>query len=85
MNNTKIGSIIAFENDKTYVVFDSIVQDDTEYLYMATTTEPLEIMFAKKSVDASSETDIVTIGDKVEKDKVLKLLIEKSKSNNTKQ
>ncbi len=83
MNNTKIGSIIAFENDKTYVVFDSIIEGDTEYLYMATTSEPLEIMFAKKPVDASGETDIVTIGDKAEKDKVLSFLIEKSKSNNS--
>ena len=46
MDNIKIGSTIDFENGKSYVVFDSIVEDQTEYLYMATAFEPLEIMFA---------------------------------------
>lgn len=37
----------------------------------------------KSAGNAFGESDIVTIGDKDEKEKVLKLLIEKSKSNNS--
>ena len=81
MDNSIIGSIITFENKKSYVVFDTLIDGETQYLYMATTNEPLEIMFAKKPIDAINDTDISTIGDKVEKEKVLQLLVEKSKKS----
>lgn len=84
MDNIKIGSTIDFENGKSYVVFDSIVEDQTEYLYMATAFEPLEIMFAKRSVGTNNENGIITIGDREEKERVLQLLVEKAKTNNVK-
>ncbi len=85
MDNNLIGSIIAFENGKSYVVFETLVHDKIQYLYMATPNEPLEIMFAKGPLNTTGETDIVTISDKAEKEKVLQLLIEKSKkADNTK-
>ena len=74
MDNLKVGSIIELDNQKTYAVFHVVIEDNEQYLYLATINEPLEIVFAKMPVGSSSPSDLVTVTEHSEKEKLLQKL-----------
>ncbi len=76
MDNTKVGSIIEFDNHKTYTVFHVMVEDDNQYLYLATINEPLEIVFAKMPIGSLDPNDLITVTEQSEKEKLFQKLKE---------
>ncbi len=61
------GEIITLENNKEYICFASAIADNQKrYLYLMTTSEPIEICFGEETVDENG-TRIRVLGKKEEK------------------
>lgn len=78
MNNVKMGEIIELDNGKKYLCFDQIKENEFNYLYLITTTNPVEVKFAKQNIN-NNDSNIIIIGTKEEKKYVLELFQEKRK------
>lgn len=61
------GEIITLDNNKEYLCFGRAVADNQKkYLYLMSTSEPIEIRFAEEMIDESG-VQVRVIGSKEEK------------------
>ena len=84
MNKITINEIVTLDNGKEFYCFQVLNHEGTEYLYLISTTTPIEVCLAKQQiVDDSLRMDI--IDDKEEKLFALKLFQDehKAKQNTT--
>ncbi len=78
MDNIMMGEIIELDNGKKYLCFDQIKENDYTYLYLITPNSPVEVKFAKQTIN-NNDSKITIIGKKEEKQYVLDLFKEKRK------
>ncbi len=84
MEKIAINGTVVLDNGQEFYCFQVLDHEDTSYIYLISTTTPIEVRFAKqKMVNGSLETEIIK--DKEEKLFALKLFQDdyKSKDNKT--
>lgn len=75
MDYFKEGSVIKLSNEKDYIVFATIKEQENQYSYVMTTTEPLEILFVKQYIENDS-LKFAIVNDPNEKQHALELFKE---------
>ncbi len=84
MDKIAINEVVTLDNGKEFYCFQVLTQDDIDYIYLISTSKPVEICFAEqKIVDGALSLRI--INDQDEKLRALKLFQDdyKSKDNKT--
>ncbi len=76
--NFKEGEIIEIK-EKEYIIYSVIKEENTNYYYLMSNFKPLEIKFAK-SVEETTNDELILINDQQEKLRVFDLF--KKKFNN---
>lgn len=69
------GEIVTLDNNKEYLCFSAIESEGKKYLFLMTTSEPIEICFAEQTVDEVG-VQIRAIGGYEEKQRLLRLFQE---------
>lgn len=76
MEKIKVGELLKLENDKEYICFYELEDNNTNYLYLATPTKPIEVKFAKYKINENNDS-LIIIGNKQEKKYVYNLFKQK--------
>ena len=66
------GEIITLDNNKEYICFSTITHEGVDYVYLLSNFKPLEIRFAKQTIENDSAY-LTIINNRAEKEMVLKL------------
>ena len=69
--NLKVGEVITLSNNKEYVCVALTNYKGAEYVYLITTSKPIEVQFAK--VTYQDQVHLTTVSDPTEKQELLKL------------
>lgn len=70
------GEIIQLDNNKEYICFSTISDQNDYYVYLISNFKPLEVKFAKEISDGDS-VSLEIINDQNQKKKLLKLFTDK--------
>lgn len=70
------GEIIQLDNNKEYICFSTISDQNEYYVYLISNFKPLEVKFAKEISDGDS-VSLEIINDQNQKKKLLKLFTDK--------
>lgn len=70
------GEIIQLDNNKEYICFSTIFDQNDYYVYLISNFKPLEVKFAKEISDGDS-VSLEIINDQNQKKKLLKLFTDK--------
>lgn len=76
MEKIKAGELIKLENNKEYICFYELEDNNTNYLYLVTQTKPIEVKFAKYNLNDTDDS-ITIIGNKNEKKYIYDLFKQK--------
>ena len=72
----KEGEIIQLDNNKEYICFSTISDQNDYYVYLISNFKPLEVKFAKEISEGDS-ISLEIVNDQNQKKKLLKLFTEK--------
>lgn len=72
MEKLKFGETAVLENGKEYVVFGTVEENDKEYVYLVTTSKPLEVRFATQQI-IDDELILKIVEDQEEKEHLLEI------------
>jgi len=62
------GEIVTLDNGKEYICFGrAVAENQKTYLYLMTTTEPIEICFGEEIIVDGAGVSVRVLGDKDEK------------------
>lgn len=70
MEKLEFGETAVLENGKEYVVFGTTEENDKEYVYLVTTSKPLEVRFATQQI-IDGELMLKMVEDQEEKEHLL--------------
>lgn len=70
------GEIIQLDNNKEYICFSTISDQNDYYVYLISNFKPLEVKFAKEISDGDS-ISLEIVNDQNQKKKLLKLFTDK--------
>lgn len=70
MEKLEFGETAVLENGKEYVVFGTAEENDKEYVYLVTTSKPLEVRFATQQI-IDGELMLKMVEDQEEKEHLL--------------
>ena len=71
------GELITLSDGKEYAVIDTCNINNTIYVYIMTTDQPLEMAIVKESIDADGKVNLVTVNDREEALNVLNAIAHK--------
>ena len=70
MEKLEFGETAVLENNKEYVVFGQLEENEKDYVYLVTTSKPLEVRFASQEV-VDGELMLKMVEDQEEKEHLL--------------
>ena len=74
------GEIITLTDNRDYICLGIIVESDRKYLYLVTTSEPIQFCFAEET-SVNGVTRMRIVGGRDEKQRLFALLKAKSQAN----
>ena len=66
------GEIITLSNNKDYIVVSTVSDNNIDYVYLMTTTKPVEVKFGKQIID-NGNIKVSIVNDYDEKQRILNL------------
>ena len=76
MEKLEIGETAVLEDDKEFVCFSRIQEQNNDYVYLISNYKPLEIRFAKQNI-VNGELELTIIENQEEKEHVYRLFQKK--------
>lgn len=65
------GEVITLEDGKEYIVFNSILKEGVNYVFLISNFKPVEICFAKEIIDGEN-ISLEIINDQKQKEELMK-------------
>lgn len=65
------GEVITLEDEKEYIVFNSILKEGVNYVFLISNFKPVEICFAKEIIDGEN-ISLEIINDQKQKKELMK-------------
>lgn len=80
MEKIKFGETVVLSNDKEYVCFGELFDNEIDYVYLISNSTPVEVLFARQE-NINDDVKLTIVSDKDEKNRVLELFRENMSRN----
>ena len=79
MEKLTFGEVAVLEDGKEYICFNETELNGESYVYLMTNSKPLEVRFAKQSINDSGELELEIVEEQDKKEQLLKMFQEINK------